>query len=193
MSRSLLAMLALPLVTMLLSSCGGGGDTPSEPAAPVCDEACQDGAAARAMRQTIKLVYNLTLQGKPVGAHDETVDCPLGGKARVFGTATSNAEQGVTDVELTYVLDDCVNFERDDDVEDNYNMVVSGTVVQRGKIAVQPSFTTALSITSDGISLTGTVHTPPIPYQATNCPLVLMQDGNRLFGTMCGRETATTL
>jgi hypothetical protein len=141
----------------------------------------------------MKLVFNLTLQGKPVGAHDYLVPCPLGGQARIFGTAMSNATQGSTDVKLTYVLDGCTVLERDDEANENYRMVVSGTVQQEGVIAVQPSATTALSIKSDDVSLVGTVYDPPVPYEERGCAVVLSQDGSRLTGTLCGRDTTTDL
>ncbi|MGC4086542.1 MAG: hypothetical protein QM756_01345 [Polyangiaceae bacterium] len=33
-----------------------------------CNDACQAQVAARGLRETLKLAYNLTLNGKPVGA-----------------------------------------------------------------------------------------------------------------------------
>lgn len=179
------------LVLVVLGACGDDAG-PSPPPPPPCDQACRDGSAIRAMRLAMKLVYNLTLQGEPVGAHDETVDCPLGGSARVFGVATSNAEQGTTEVDLTYVLDGCVTLEKDDDPKDNYRLALTGTVVQKGKLAVQPSATTALSLKSDAFSFVGTIYEPPADYQES-CPFVLMQDANRVVGTLCEREASTTL
>jgi hypothetical protein len=68
---------------------------------PPCDARCEDGIAARALRETVKLAYNLTLQANPVGDQDESTDCPLGGRVRVFGHATSNPEQARPEVDLT--------------------------------------------------------------------------------------------
>lgn len=194
-TRNFVVKLATAAVTSLglvvLGACGDDAG-PSPPPPLPCDQACRDGSAVRAMRLAMKLVYNLTLQGEPVGAHDETVSCPLGGSARVFGVATSNAEQGTTDVDLTYVLDACVTLEKDDDPKDNYRLALTGTVVQQGKLAVQPSATTALSLKSEGFSFVGTIYEPPADYQES-CPFVLMQDANRVVGTLCGRDASTTL
>jgi hypothetical protein len=140
----------------------------------------------------MKLAYNLTLQGKPVGAHDETTPCPLGGTARVFGTATSNAIQGATEVELTYVFADCAYIFKDDDADDNYALTFAGTVSQRGIIAVQPSATSALVIASETVKLAGTVHDPPLDYSA-ECSVELGQNGNVLTGKICGREAKSNL
>src|SRR5262249_2516535 len=91
---------AVLLLVLAVSACGTKA---AATAPPPCDGTCQDGIAIRALRETAKLAFNLTLQGKPVGQHDETTPCPLGGSVHVFGVATSNAVQGATEVDLTYV------------------------------------------------------------------------------------------
>ena len=176
------------LMAILIATSCACGDGPAPPAPPPCDQTCKDGTALRALRETLKLVFNLTLQGKPVGSYDETVPCIRGGSARIFGSATSNAIQGSTEVELTYVLDQCAYVQKDDDEKENYSITVSGTVTQEGTLAVQPSSTTALLMKSDSITLTGSVYDPPDPYEAKECPLDIFQNGNRVAGTMCGRE-----
>jgi hypothetical protein len=141
----------------------------------------------------MKLVFNLTLQGKPVGVHDQTVPCPLGGRAQIFGEATSNAVQGATEVKLTYVLQDCGYSQKDNTPRNNYKLVATGTVSQRGTIAVQPSATTALIIASEALTLTGTVYDPPIEYSAKACAAQLSQSGNQLSGLLCGRDVGVGL
>lgn len=172
------------LATFVLAGCG---DEQAEPSAP-CDEECQDATAGRALRETMKLVYNITLQGNPVGPQDETTPCPLGGKARVFGNATSNPKFGSTEVSLTYELAACHSLSRDDEPGENYDVVVSGTVTQKGTLAVQPTATTALVMQSASITLEGNVYDPPIEYSVAACVVELGQDGNQLSGTLCGRE-----
>ena len=80
---ALFGVLALP--TSACSSSIGA----SPPPPPPCDAECQDQIALRSLREGMKLVYNLTLQGKPVGPQDATVPCPLGGSAHVFNAALS--------------------------------------------------------------------------------------------------------
>ena len=170
---------------------GCGADDP--PPSPPCEQECRDGNALLALRHTLKLVYNLTLQGNPVGAQDETTPCPMGGQARVFGEATSNALQGAIEVQLTYELVECGYMERDDEPEENYDMSFDGTVEQDGTIAVQPGITTALVMASEAITLSGTVYDPPIEYREEDCPVQLGQSGNQLSGTICGRDAGTDL
>lgn len=180
------------VASVLAVGCGtSAGNSP--PAVPPCDQACQDGVALRSLREGMKLLYNLELQGKPVGPQDATVPCPLGGSAHVFGTATSNAVQGATEVQLTYALDHCRYSQKDTDALRNYSVTVHGTVQQRGTIAVQPTATTALVITSDALDLTGTVHEPPLDYAANACKLGLAQTGSKLSGELCGRTVGVTL
>jgi hypothetical protein len=160
---------------------------------PACDERCEDGIAARALRETLKLAYNLTLQANPVGEQDETSDCPLGGRARVFGFASSNPVQGATEVDLTYELDRCAVIEIDEEANESYQMVIAGTLTQAGIMAVQPSATTALVMRSESTSLAGTVHDPPREYVALACAVEFGQNGNDLGGLLCGRSIGVDL
>ena len=163
------------------------------PAPAPCDQACLDGTAMRAVREMLKLMFNLTLQGKPVGPQDARGPCPLGGAAHVFGTATSNAQQGSTEVQLTYELDHCGYTVQDTDPTQTYDLTVNGTILEQGTVAVQPSSTTALDISSPAVDISGTVEDPPVDYQVTACPLVLGQSGNQLSGTICGRAAGLSL
>ncbi len=160
---------------------------------PPCEQVCQDNGAARAVRETVKLVYNLTLQGKSVGAQDATVDCPRGGRAHVFGEASSNANQGTTEVKLTYELTGCAYTQRDDDVDETYDVTLTGTLTQVGVLAVQPGTSTALVMKSPSFTLVGTVHEPAIEYRAERCELTFTQNGNRLTGSVCGRPVGLDL
>ncbi|HEX6274954.1 MAG TPA: hypothetical protein VFZ53_18055 [Polyangiaceae bacterium] len=177
---------AVPVVFLI-----GCQDEPPEP--PPCDDACTDGIALRSLRETMKLVYNITLQGNPEGAQDESTPCPLGGSARIFGTATANPVHGATEVELTYELDDCRYVEIDDEPVETYAMMVDGVVTQSGVLAVQPTATTALLFQSDSVTLTGSVFDPPRPFLEEDCVLDVVQNGNDLSGLLCEREVGVDL
>lgn len=187
--RAVVAVLSSAALASILAC---GSDGPSKAPPPPCDEACKDGVAIKGLRETMKLAFNLTLQGKPVGEQDLTTPCPFGGTARVHGTATSNATQGTTEVRLTYELAECSYLFQDDDAEDNYSLTISGSVSQTGIIAVQPSATSAVIMRSDNVTLKGTVYDPPLGYEA-QCPVELGQNGNKLTGKICGRVAETDL
>lgn len=180
------ASFVLPLTFLLACQA-----EPPEP--PPCDDACTDGIALRSLRETMKLVYNLTLQGNDVGEQDETTECPLGGSARVFGTATSNPVHGATEVELTYELRNCSYTELDDEPEESYEMTLDGTITQSGTMAVQPSATTALLMESDSMVLDGNVFDPPRDFHEADCAVDVAQNGNDLSGMFCGREAGVDL
>lgn len=169
----------------------GCGEDETEP--KTCDAECQDAVATRGLRDLVKLVYNLTLQGNVIGPQDETTRCPHGGSARVAGLATSVPEQGATEVELGYSFEQCAYQHKDDDADESYDVVVSGTVGEKGILAVQPTATTALLFASPGISIEGTVFDPPVPYAETECAFELAQNGNDLSGTWCERKVGFEL
>jgi hypothetical protein len=170
-------------LALTLTACG---EEEAEP--KTCDPECQDAVAARGLRDVIKLVYNLTLQGKPIGPQDAETECPHGGSARVAGFALSNPEQGATEVELGYRFEECAYQHKDDDAVESYSVTISGDVGEQGILAVQPTATTALIFASESLSLEGTVFDPPIDYAMSECSLRLAQDGNHMSGTWCERE-----
>ncbi|MGC4088914.1 MAG: hypothetical protein QM756_13650 [Polyangiaceae bacterium] len=157
-----------------------------------CDDACQAQVAARGLRETLKLAYNLTLNGKPVGAQDASHAC-LGGSVRVHGEAYSNAEQGSTDVDLVYSFDACGYRQVSATQNQNYDLVLRGDVRESGVLTVQPTAPTALIITSDALDIEGSVFDPPIDFQRLGCAVSLAQSGNRLSGTMCGQAVGLSL
>jgi hypothetical protein len=163
----LLALLSAPMAC---------GTDESEAEIKTCDAACRDQSALRALRETIKVVYNLTLQANAVGEQDESL-----------------AEQGATELALTYELDECAYLQRDDDVEGNYDVVISGVIVEQGTLAVQPTATTALIFESDSMSIVGTVYDPPYDYAEPACALRLAQNGNSFDGVWCGRKVGLDL
>ena len=185
-------MRVLPLALFVFVAAGCSSAEKADPAPP-CERECQDGVALRALRETMKLTYNLTLQGNPVGAQDESTDCPGGGSARIFGTATSNAVQGATEVDLTYELSQCAYSRRDESPKENYDVTLDGSITQVGTIVVQPGATTALIIAADPLALTGTVYDPPIAFDEPACTVQLGQSGNDLSGDLCGRSAGVDL
>lgn len=178
------------VLALVLAACGTKVNEPPPP--PPCEQKCIDEGIARSVRETAKLAYNLTLQGKPVGPQDATTPCPLGGTVHVYGTATSNAVQGATEVSLTYELDACAYLLQDDAPQNNYRMNLTGVLTQKGIIAVQPTATTALNFESGGITFEGTVYEPPVPAKGT-CPMRFGQNGNNLSGLICDRAVGFTL
>ncbi len=186
------AMAVAFVASLLALGCGGtAGKSPPPP--PPCDQACQDTTALRAFRETVKLVFNLTLQGKPVGNQDATTPCPMGGTAHITGTASSNALQGTTEVRLTYVLDHCGYTRKDTDPKQTYAMTFTGTVSEQGTLAVQPNSTTAIELSSDSVTFSGTVYDAPIDYEEMSCAVQLGQSGGALSGKMCGRDVGVSL
>ncbi|HKY34379.1 MAG TPA: hypothetical protein VJN18_00455 [Polyangiaceae bacterium] len=184
---------ALVVMTCVLGLYLAGCGDEEEAKPKTCDPGCQDQVAARSLRDVIKLVYNLTLQGNPVGIQDETTRCPHGGSARVSGVATSVAEQGANQLELGYGFESCAYQHLDDDAEESYDVVVSGIVLQTGVLAVQPTATTALIFESEAISVEGEIFDPPVAYAETECALRLAQDGQHLSGSWCGRQVGFDL
>jgi hypothetical protein len=174
----------------LLLACGSGaGATKPQ---KICDGDCPTEVAARGLRETLKLAYNLTLTGKPVGAQDASHAC-LDGDVRVMGEAYSNAEQGATEVSLSYFFNDCVYRQVDATQAENYDLSFRGQVHEEGTLTVQPTATTAITIKGEGLAIDGSVFEPPIEFHEAACEVKLQQNGNKLSGTLCGRPVGVSL
>src|SRR3954464_729224 len=131
------ARAARRLVICALTCACGAGSHPS-PAAP-CDQECQDGVALRGLRTALKFAFNITVQGNPVGAQDETRSClPSNGQTgnvHVFGEATSNAAQGSSFVDLEFDFRSCAYpAAPDPSAEQNFELTLSGLVNERGTL-----------------------------------------------------------
>lgn len=177
----------------LLSLAGSCSAVDAAPEPVPCDQACRDAVALRAVREMCKLMYNLTLQGKPVGAQDRTAPCPKGGTVHVFGEATSNASQGATEVKLTYEFAGCGYQQKDSDANKSYDVVVTGAISQEGILSAQSSTTTALIMKSSQMTVTGQVHDPAQAYEADRCYLEMTQNGSHVSGKICGRDAGLDL
>lgn len=182
------SVLLLALALSSLAACSGPKPAP----AAACDATCQDRTAVRAIREMLKLAYNLTVQGKPTGAIDVTVPCLKGGTVRVHGDGSSNALQGTTDVRLTYELASCGYVQKDTQPAANYAVTLNGTITESGTLSAVAGSTTAVMLESASLDLVGTVYDPPLDYEAKACPMKLSQNGGNVSGTLCGREVGTS-
>jgi hypothetical protein len=170
----------------LLAGAGCAGASPSPP--PTCDQICADGVALRAVRSAMKAGFNRTLQGKDAGMQDEMSSCLGAGSGHIHGNVETNATVGTMDVDLTYEFEGCrIVLPADPTPAKNLFMAITGTITEKGIISAQPTSTTSLIFGSSAMSFSGTVYSPPVAYEQTDCALDFTQDGNLVAGTVCGR------
>jgi hypothetical protein len=91
------------------------------------------------------------------------------------------------------MMRDCSYAQRDEDPEENYSVTLTGDIYQEGKLTVQPTATTALTMFSESMTFSGTVYDPPSDYYEQDCVVMMGQDDDRLTGSVCGRLTGTDL
>jgi hypothetical protein len=192
-SNSLGSALCAAFACALIAA--GCGDK-EVPPPPPCDSECADGIALRALRESMKYAFNMTLQKLPVGVHDVTTEAFISGSARVHGSAFTDAQLGATTVDLTYEFSKAAYFQKDNEPKENFIMVVNGTITQKGTIAVQPSSPTSLLMKSESMYFGGQVYDPLIEYvnpplvdglpPPLGCPVELNQNGSSVAGRLCG-------
>jgi hypothetical protein len=168
-----------------LSLVAGCSSSASDELPPTCSLHCEAATAVRAVRETMKLVFNLSLQGNPVGEQDETVACPDGGSAHLTGQASADSERGTTKVGLAYDFQDCRYEQLSSHPSSSYALSITGRVQQSGVLAGPAQTTTALVLESEILTLQGTLYDPPLEYHAEECVLSVIQEGDRVSGTLC--------
>lgn len=178
----------------VLVGCGAG----AKPApAPSCDQSCQDDVAVRAMRTAMRFAFNKGISAMDVGPQNVTLPClPNGdgiGSVRIFGDAEANADQGASFLSLTYDFENCFySAPPSATADENYAITMTGVVTEAGTLSQQPSATTALTILSTSLSVSGTVYDPPLDYQASACAFAVNQTGNDVAGFWCERAAGFT-
>lgn len=159
----------------------GGGSTYRP---PMCNQECQDYGVGLALADTIWLLYNQNIAGRPAppgGVFDTTVSCPLGGSARITGTLSVSGE--VTSVDLTYDLDGCANS------DSFYELTFGGSVDQSGSFDGE-GFTTVTFVCAE-LEISGSVMLFDDPSVDESCDVSVTQeehdDEGTLHGRACGR------
>lgn len=72
-----------------------------------CTGACVDLQVGIALVSLCNTLYNTNLAGKPVGRHDVSASCPLGGQAHMTGNVGKSSSDAITTVNLTYAMTGC--------------------------------------------------------------------------------------
>jgi hypothetical protein len=172
--------------------CAGCGSSSAPPApTPACEQACEDGIALYALRQTMRLVYNEGLTGGTPGAQDAGAEC-LTGTATVSGVAVPDGGVGSVGVSLAYDFQGCEYLAKSSTPGRCFDLTFTGAFTETGTLAVQGTATMALEIDGAEITITGTVNDPPIDYVAPRCSVSMTQNGNDLSGTICGRTASAS-
>jgi hypothetical protein len=170
--------------------CGSSSSAPP-PLDAGCEQACQDGMALYAVRQTMRLLYNESLNGREAGTQDAGAEC-LTGTANVSGVAVPDGGVGSVGVSLAYDFQACEYLDKSSAAAHTFDLTFTGVVTETGTLAVLGTATMALTIESAEITISGSVGDPPTPYVAPRCSLSLTQNSNDLEGTICGRAASAS-
>jgi hypothetical protein len=202
-------------VALYAMGCSGKQPAPSAP----CDQECRDAIALRALREAMRSAFtiNVAYKDRDNGLQDVEGRCSDTGvgSARIFGTAVSNTQQGMTKVDLAYEFLSCLVTSVEATPERNYDLSLKGTVTEVGALSALSTSPNALKIATLGasppdggadaggedagdeggadagafstLSFNGTVYDPPVEYHENVCEILAMQNGNNVSGWICGR------
>lgn len=181
--------LVVALCGLVVTGCVGTADDSSESSpstASTCNQSCQDNVVGYALDETLWLLWNEQLAGRPSGNQDTTAICPLRGTAHITGT-TGVATNGINTANLTFELSDCSNS------NSSYSLSFSGTVTWNGTFSSTSA--NAISFRSNSLTLAGTVKRNDSPTVSETCAVALTDTydkstpGQRgwLDGELCGR------
>jgi hypothetical protein len=162
---------------------------------PTCDQTCQDYLTALGVKQTIDLLFNQNIAGKPGGAINVTGDCPLGGTATITGTIDTTTD-GTSTLHLVFMLDGCKNS------GSLYSFTLTGTAKEDGTFnggTRGGSKFSAVTLKATSLVIEGTLKYSYLddPDVQETCPISVTDqqsgsDKGTLDGAVCGREYSST-
>jgi hypothetical protein len=187
---------ALIACSLLAASCSAAQTDPEpSPMTPTptptltCGQACRDDEVGYALDDTMWLLWNENLAGQPSGNQNATVQCPLGGTARITGT-TGVASNGIDTVHLTLDLQACAS----SDIY--YSMVFTGGLTWDGSFGSGRA--NAITFKSSALTVGGSVLRYDMPTLSETCAASFTDtynasSGNQtgwLVGVFCGRTVS---
>jgi len=132
-------------------------------------------------------LYAQQVGGKPVGAQDQTADCPFGGTSHVTGT-TDVPSDGSQHVDLSYELTDCRIGPINSTGELHADLTLSGTLSTKGFFA-DP--TVELVYASDELAMHGTTsHGGSEVQVAESCEVHINRQSSTVNAILCGENVS---
>lgn len=165
MTRACASVLAL--LSVVVAACvdtTNDANDPSPSTTSTCTQSCQDNVVGYALDETLWLLWNENLAGRPSGSQDIAAVCPLRGSARITGT-TGVATNGINTVKLTFELSDCSHSNT------SYSLSFSGTVTWSGTFSSDNP--NAITFQSSALTIAGTIRRNDNPTISEICAVAL--------------------
>lgn len=179
-SRPFLVATLLPPLVLAWSGCSGVSSSPVTDADGGCNQTCMDTHTGVAFIQLVDQIYNESIYGKPVGSQSLTALCPLGGSAVVSGSTSLDMAQGITSLNLTYVMSGCSLTDNGD------TLAFAGSVTEVGTF--DSASEESLHFSSSALQFTGTVTGAAVDVPGCAVQAADVWTANpQISGTICGR------
>ena len=148
-------LIVIMLITNLsgIFGCFGSDDSDNEPTP--FPQSMLDKELTAAINKNVSDIYNQNLAGKSTGNKDETFSCPLGGEALLTGNVGYDKTHGITTVDLTYAMTDCMSANTHTSGTNNINV----SITLNGSLKWTGSFGNDYTNTSSqaqGLQISGT-------------------------------------
>jgi hypothetical protein len=166
-------------LSFLFSYCNKEEDNSTQPAAPVCDQTCQDENVAYGFVDVFWFLWNQNIAGQPAGAKDLTVNGPQGGNVHITGNTAVSSSTGINTLHLVFEFSNCKG------IKDKYNLIFNGTMSADGTFSTTHY---ALTYASNQLNYNGTVGKDDWVTQVDgSCTVTINQTLSTVTGTICGR------
>ncbi len=174
------ALLVLSFIlSFLFSYCSKDDNTTTEPAAPVCDQNCQDEHSAYGIVDVFWFIWNQNIAGQPAGGQDLTIPGPQGGSVHITGSTQVSASTGINTMHLVLEFSNCKG------IEETYNLIFNGTLTAEGTFSTTHK---AITFSSGQLNYSGTVGKDNWVTQVDgSCAVTINQTISSVTGTICSR------
>lgn len=141
-----------------------------------------------AIVDAIAQIYNINLAGKPTGGVNLEANCPMGGGVKITGNVGFSQNNGITTVDLTFVMTDCKsNKHTENNIDTSFTF--TGTIVWKGSFDSSREYN-ATNYQAEQLKMQGTIDLTN--YEKTvvdqTCKIYVTVTNTTVSGTICNRE-----
>ncbi|MBI2429948.1 MAG: hypothetical protein HYV29_14360 [Ignavibacteriales bacterium] len=178
---------------LIATGCNEDPPTSNKPFTPSYTQSLIDGDVIWAINSQFAAIYNQNLAGKPTGNKNLTASGPLGGTVTITGVTSYASNNGITTVNLKYVLTNSRSISTSGNV--SVDLTLTGEATYTGSWS--SSGYTASNIQSGYLQMSGTAKrtgytTPPAIVEATSVSITTSSsDGHGSISGTIGNRSAT--
>ncbi len=183
MKRLVSILSVLFFILLFLLSCSDTSNSDSE-----ISQSDKDMYTGYAIIDSIAQIYNINFAGKPVGSINTNTTCPIGGNVVITGSTGYSQNNGITTVDLSFVMTDCKTQKH---TENNIDISTSltGTITWKGSFDSSRDYD-ATNYQSESLKIQASIKVPNHKETIIDetCKFAATITNKTVSGSICSRS-----